>query len=60
MFLTITETVSISVAHTQAKRVMAPDSKIGVNGTMLYQCNATTFYQSEGSLKPVGSQSETS
>ena len=34
---------------------LASDSKIGVNGTMLYQCNPTTFYQSEASLKPVGS-----
>ena len=36
------------------------DSKIGVNGTILYQCNPMAFYQSEASLKPVGSQSEAS
>ena len=34
---------------------LAFDSKIGVNGTMLYQCIPTLFYQSEASLKPVGS-----
>ena len=39
---------------------LASDSKIGVNGTMLYQCNPITFYQSEASLKWVGSQSEAS
>ena len=30
------------------------DPKIGVNGTMLYQCNPTAFNQSEASWKPVG------
>ena len=39
---------------------LASDSKIGVNWTMIYQCNQTTFYQSEASLKPVGSQLEAS
>ena len=33
---------------------LASDSKIGVNGTMLYPCNPTAFYQSEASWKPVG------
>ena len=31
------------------------ESNIGVNGTMLYQCNPTAFCQSEANLKPVGS-----
>ena len=39
---------------------LASDSKIGVNGTMLHQCNPTAFYQSEASLERVGSQSEAS
>ena len=39
---------------------LASDSKIGVNGTMLYQCNPTAFDQSEGTMKWVGSQSEAS
>ena len=39
---------------------LASDSSIGVNGTMLYQCNPTAFCQSEASMKPVGSQSEAS
>ena len=39
---------------------LASDSKIGVNETMLYQCNPTAFYQFETSLKQVGSQSEAS
>ena len=29
---------------------LASDSKICVNGTMLYQCNPTAFYQSEARL----------
>ena len=36
---------------------LASDSKTGVNGTT---CNPTAFFQSEASLKPVGSQSEAS
>ena len=39
---------------------LASDSKIDVNGTILYQCNPVTFYLSEASLKRVGSQSEAS
>ena len=34
---------------------LASDCKIGVNGTMLYQCNPTAFYQLEASLKLVWS-----
>ena len=33
---------------------LVSDSKIGVNGTMLHQCNPIVFYQSEASPKPVG------
>ena len=36
---------------------LASDCKIGVNETMLYQCNPTAFYQSGASLKSVWSQS---
>ena len=36
---------------------LASDTKIGVNRTMLYQCNPTALYQSEASLKPVRSDS---
>ena len=32
---------------------LVSDSKIGVNGTTLYQCNPTAFYQSGASLKRV-------
>ena len=39
---------------------LASDSKISVNGTILCQCNPTAFYQSETSLKQIGSQSEAS
>ena len=48
----------ISTDWLQTDSRLASDSKIGVNGTMLYQCNPTAFYQSEASLKRVGSQSE--
>ena len=37
---------------------LATGSKIGVNGTMLIQCNPTAFYQSEASWKPARLQSE--
>ena len=39
---------------------LVSDSKIGVNETMLHQCNPTAFDQSEASLERVGSQSEAS
>ena len=39
---------------------LVSDSKIGVNGTMLHQCNPTAFYQSEASLKLVWSELEAS
>ena len=50
--------IKITTDWLQTSFRLAPDCKIGVNGTMLYQCNPTAFYQSEVSLKPVGSQSE--
>ena len=52
--------IKIATDWLQTSFWLASDSKIGVNGAMLYQCNPTAFYQSEASLKRVGSQSEAS
>ena len=49
--------IKIATDWLQTGSWLALDSKIGVNGTMLYQCNPTSFYQSEASWKPVWSQS---
>ena len=45
--------IKIATNWLQAGFQLASDSKIGVNGTMLCQCNPTVFYQSEPSLKPI-------
>ena len=53
--------IEIATDWLQTGSRLASDSKIGVNGTMLYQCNPTAFpslkldcSQLEASLKPVG------
>ena len=45
---------SLRLVHTKLKLQptgfrLASDSEIGVNETMLYQCNPSAFYQSEAS-----------
>ena len=45
--------IKIATDWLQTGSRLASDSKIGVNGTMLYQYNPTVFYQSEASWKPV-------
>ena len=52
--------IKIATDWLQTGSRLVSNSKIGVNGTMLHQCNPTAFYQSEASLKQVGSQSEAS
>ena len=52
--------IKIATDWLQTGSRLASDYKIGVNETMLYQCNPTAFYQSGASLKRVGSQSEAS
>ena len=46
--------IKIATDWLQTGSRLASDSKISVNGTMLYQCNPIAFYQSGASLKPVG------
>ena len=36
--------IKIATDWLQTDSRLASDSKIGVNGTMLYQCNPTAFY----------------
>ena len=52
--------IEIATHLLQTGSLLVSNCKIDVNGTMLYQCNLTVFYQSEASQKPVGSQSEAS
>ena len=46
--------IKIATDWLQTGSRLASDSKISVNGTMLYQCNPTAFHQSEANLKAVG------
>ena len=52
--------ITIATDWLQTGFWLASDYKIGVNETMLHQCNPTAFYQSGASLKRVGSQFEAS
>ena len=47
--------IKIKTDWLQTSFWLTSDSKIGVNGTMLHQCNPTVFYQSKASLKLVRS-----